>query len=72
MANLTPPTLPDWVRNDHKRSAECTMYDRLGQTLSDGYSVFYSATWLSKVGRCFVSFFLAMVREKMPGLWAGY
>ena len=46
MARMFPNPLPDEVRNDHKRSAECRVYDKLAEQLSDEFYVFYSSPWL--------------------------
>ena len=46
MAKIFPPELPDEIRKDPKRGAECRVYDALGKQLDDGFHVFYSSPWL--------------------------
>lgn len=45
MAVMWPRTLPAWVRQDPRRSAECEVYDKLELVLGDGWSVYYSRPW---------------------------
>lgn len=49
MAHTYPERLPESIKNDPFRSAECKVYERL-QTLPDTYTVFYSVAWLSRRG----------------------
>ena len=44
MMKMYPEHLPQSVREDSRRSAECKVYDALSK-LSDGYTVFYSIGW---------------------------
>lgn len=45
MAVLFPKELPDWVRNDRKRRAECTVFDTLADNLSKNFHIYYSCWW---------------------------
>ena len=46
---MSPSELPAEVREDPKRKAECYIYDRLSETLSDSkFCVFYSKEWLNR------------------------
>lgn len=47
MAKIYPDRLPEYVLQDHKRSAERKVYEHL-RHLSDAYHVFYSVAWLSR------------------------
>lgn len=46
MARVFPKVIPEEIRNDHERSSECRVYDRLVEQLDDDYYVFYSSPWL--------------------------
>lgn len=41
-----PSPLPDHIRRHPRRSAECAVYDRLRQTLTGEWHVYYSRPWL--------------------------
>ena len=45
MAIMWPRSLPEWVLQDPRRSAECEVYRRLAQVLDDSWSVYYSRPW---------------------------
>ena len=45
MAQMWPRRIPQTIRNDPLRAAECHVYDAL-QKLGDGWVVFYSRPWL--------------------------
>jgi hypothetical protein len=46
MAVLWPRRMPNEIRDNVLRSAECKVYDRLSEVLDDGFHVFYSRPWL--------------------------
>lgn len=41
-----PNQLPDYIRRHPRRSAECAVYDKLRQTLTGEWHVYYSRPWL--------------------------
>jgi len=43
---MFPAPLPDYIRRDPLRRAECKVYDALAEQLSADYTVFYSRPWL--------------------------
>lgn len=43
---MFPDPLPEYIRRDPLRSAECRVYDALADQLSSDYTVFYSRPWL--------------------------
>jgi hypothetical protein len=43
---MFPDPLPDYIRRDPLRSAECEVYDQLASQLDGEYTVFYSRPWL--------------------------
>lgn len=43
---MFPHPLPDYIRRDPLRRAECKVYDALAEQLSADYTVFYSRPWL--------------------------
>jgi hypothetical protein len=45
-ARMYPDPLPDYIRRDPVRRAECKVYDALAEQLSADYTVFYSRPWL--------------------------
>jgi len=45
MAIMWPRSLPRWVTQDPRRSAECKVYSQLAQSLDDAWSVYYSRPW---------------------------
>lgn len=45
MAIMWPRSLPRWVTQDPRRSAECKVNSRLEQSLDDSWSVYYSRPW---------------------------
>ena len=46
---MYPEVLPENVRNDPKRRAECDVYDAFESQLKDpNFHVFYSKDWLNK------------------------
>ncbi len=45
MAIMWPRSLPRWVLQDPRRSAECKVYDKLEKLLDDTWSVYYSRPW---------------------------
>lgn len=45
-AAFYPHPLPDWVRANHRRGAECRVYDALRAQLESPWVVFYSRPWL--------------------------
>jgi hypothetical protein len=45
-ARAFPAPLPDYIRRDPLRRAECRVYDALVEQLSADYTVFYSRPWL--------------------------
>lgn len=46
MATAYPSELPDHIRRDPFRSAECKVYDALTAQLDDAFRVYYSRPWL--------------------------
>lgn len=46
MAKMWPSLLPEEIRYDHFRQAECKVYDKLKEVLDDTFTVFYSRPWL--------------------------
>jgi hypothetical protein len=46
MAKMYPKVLPDYIRSNPLRSAECHVYDGFEAQLEDAYHVFYSSPWL--------------------------
>lgn len=46
MAKMWPSVLPDEIRYDRFRQAECKVYDKLEEALDDTFTVFYSRPWL--------------------------
>ena len=45
-ARMFPAPLPDYIRRDPLRRAECRVYDALAEQLSADHTVFYSRPWL--------------------------
>lgn len=45
-AIVFPDPLPAWVRSNHRRGAECRVYDALKAQLAAPWRVFYSRPWL--------------------------
>lgn len=45
MAIMWPRSLPPWVLQDPRRSAERKVYDTLARALDDSWSVYYSRPW---------------------------
>ena len=52
MAKMYPKKLPEYIRKDPLRSAECEVYDLLEYRLDDELScfLFQSLAWLTKDG----------------------
>lgn len=46
MAKMFPPTIPEYILKDPKRSAEILVFEELEQQLDDSFRVFYSSPWL--------------------------
>jgi len=46
VAEIFPSTLPDYILQDRKRSAEVNVYHSLKEQLGDRYVVFYTSPWL--------------------------
>lgn len=45
-ARMWPRAVPEWVRSNPFRAAECSVYDALAQQLDSNFVVFYSRPWL--------------------------
>jgi superfamily I DNA/RNA helicase len=45
MAIMWPSRVPDWVRNDPRRSTEVEVFGRLSSQLDSSWTVFYSRPW---------------------------
>lgn len=52
MAVMWPRSLPQWVLQDPRRSAECKVYETFDRVLDDEWSVYYSRPWwgISRTG----------------------
>ncbi len=48
MAHMYPPKLPESIRSEPRRAAECLLFDAFERLLDDDYRVFYSVAWLGK------------------------
>ena len=46
MAHMYPSSLPDYIRQNPVRSAECSVYESLEKQLGDDFHVFYSSPWI--------------------------
>jgi len=46
MAVMFPSQIPDEIRDDPRREAECLVYDELNNQLDENFHVYYSSPWL--------------------------